>query len=100
MSLITLLAEQRRLSVLLALSEDDDRRLGEGVLRRWVAAQVDDVDRDQFRADLSWLEQSGLVTLVKPSPEAAGAPWMVRQTELGERVAGGRRFPGVAATLA
>lgn len=100
MSLALLLAEQRRLSVLLALTEDSDRKLGEGVLRRWVGAQVDDVDREQFRADLLWLKQSGLVTIEEPGPEAPGAPWMVRLAELGERVAGGRRFPGVAAALA
>lgn len=100
MSLATMLAEQRRLSVLMALTEDDDRRLGEGVLRRWVAAQVDHVDRDQFRADLGWLAETGLVTLEKPPVENAGIPWMARLTELGERVAGGRRFPGVAAALA
>lgn len=100
MSLTILLAEQRRLSVLRALTEDDDRRLGEGVLRRWVAAQVDDVDRNQFRADLTWLQTSGLVVIEKVSPDVTDTPWMVRLTELGEKVAGGRRFPGVASELA
>jgi hypothetical protein len=92
-SLTTMLEQHRRLEVLRALAADDDRSLNDAVLRQWVRARLDKVDRDQLRADLLWLEKSNLVRIER----LAGADlWMVHLRELGEDVAGGRRFPGIA----
>jgi len=96
MGLAELLAADRRRAILEALNEDVDGRLGEPVLRSWVAARVDDVDRAQLRAELRWLEQSRLIRLDKLDAGAARELWVAVLLEAGRKVAEGRHHDGVA----
>lgn len=96
MSLSTILAEQRRLVVLQTLKEDADHACNERVLRQVVGMKVDDVTRDQLRADLLWLERAGLVKIEKLDAGGAGELWHVTLRDDGLAVAKGRVHPGVA----
>ena len=88
-----LLAEDRRLIILRALSEDHDYALNDFVLKRALASLGHEVSRDMLRGDLTWLEDQRLITLRKLND---GAIWVARATEDGIDVAGGRPHPGVA----
>ena len=96
MSLHQILAEQRRRSLLEALAEDPEHIGNERVLRQYLTARVSDVDRDQLRADLAWLEQAGLLRVEKLEAGEAGVLWRARLLDRGLAVAKGRQHPGVA----
>ncbi len=91
-----LLAEDRRLIILRALSEAHDYALNDGVLKRALASLGHDVSRDMLRADLFWLKDHRLTTLRELDD---GGIWVVRATEDGVDVARGRPHPGVARPL-
>jgi len=95
-TLSTILAQDRRLVILRALAEDDDRRVNEFVLKRMLAHVGHSVSRDVLRADIAWLQDQRLVALDRLPDGAGGETQVVRLTEDGEDVAGGRAHPGVA----
>jgi DNA-binding transcriptional ArsR family regulator len=91
-----LLAEDRRLIILRALSEDHDYALNDFILKRALASLGHEVSRDVLRGDLTWLADQRLITVRKLDD---GVIWVARATEDGVDVARGRPHPGVARPL-
>lgn len=97
MSFKDLLTEDRRLVILRALAEDHGYRLNESVLKKVLAHIGHDVGRDIVRADMTWLEQHGLLQIERLTAGASpGELWVAKLTEPGAEVARGRPHPGVA----
>lgn len=88
-----MLAEDRRLTILRTLAEDDDLRVNEFVLKRALEDLGHDASRDTLRADLAWLRGQLLVTIREAGD---GAVWIATATEDGAKVARGKKHPGVA----
>ncbi|MBW6402046.1 ArsR family transcriptional regulator [Roseomonas sp. HJA6] len=91
-----MLAEDRRLTILRTLQQDDDLRVNEFVLKRALEQMGHDVNRELVRADLAWLRAQLLITV----REEGGEVWIATATEDGVKVATGRRHPGVAYPVA
>lgn len=88
-----ILAEDRRLVILLTLEQDHDYSVNDFVLKRALAQLGHDVSRDMLRGDLAWLEDQRLIRLRKMDD---GGIWVAIATEDGVDVAKGRPHPGVA----
>lgn len=97
-SLAELLHEDRRLVILRALNEVDDKSLNECLIERVLGrVRLGIVDRDMVRGYLTWLEQQGLVTIQKLDGGAVpGELWTATATKRGQAVARGLSHPGVA----
>jgi hypothetical protein len=95
MSIEAILAEDRRLVILRALSDVPQFALNEIVLRQTVDYFGHKVGRDIVRADVTYLKDHGLVR-VEPLQSRSGELWLVHLTESGDDVAKGRQHPGVA----
>jgi hypothetical protein len=94
MSLENVLAEDRRLVILRALSESG-YRANESVLRKGLDAFGHRVGAELVRADLEFLRGHGLVRIEVLHP-ASGDLWLVHLTDAGNDVASGTYHPGVA----
>ncbi|WP_321367616.1 hypothetical protein [uncultured Desulfuromusa sp.] len=91
MSISALLAEDRRLVVLRALSEDAGYSHNESVLQSILAAFGHTISRDQVRNLISWLAEQDLVNV-----ETVGDYMVAKLTGRGADVAAGRAtVPGV-----
>jgi hypothetical protein len=89
------LAEDRRLVVLLLLTDAPGGSLNEDVLRLGLEHIGHLMDRTDTRAVLQFLSDHGLVrmeTLALPRGEL----WLAHLTDAGQAVARGRSHPGVA----
>jgi hypothetical protein len=93
--LIDVLREDRRLVILLCLTEVPAAQLNEDVVRQAVTRVGHQVDRTDVRADVQWLEQHGLVR-VEHLPMPSGELWLVHLTSSGDAVAKGKPHVGVA----
>lgn len=89
--------QDRRLVVLTTLLGAEGYRLGEGLLERVLnRVGVGFTGRDQVRSALTWLEANGMLALEK-LPQPGGAElWVATLAKLGEEVARGRAWPGIA----
>jgi hypothetical protein len=88
------LAEDRRLVILLCLSEAAGH-LNEDVLRQGMQRIGHQVDRTDVRAAIAFLCEHALVRIEK-LPMASGELWVVRLLDAGAAVASGKHHPGVA----
>lgn len=95
MSLSQVLAEDRRLVMLRALTEVPGFELNETVLRLTLDHFGHHVGRDIVRADIQYLADHRLV-VQRALQASAGELWMVKLTGAGEDVANGRQHVGVA----
>lgn len=95
MSLVEALQADRRLIVLRALDETPGFGLNEGTLKIVLGQFGHRVGGDEVRADMTWLEQHGLVRLEKIQAQR-GELWIAHLLEPGQAVANGRPYPGVA----
>ncbi|WIX34948.1 ArsR family transcriptional regulator [Salinicola sp. JS01] len=88
--------ESRRLAILRILARRNQYTTNEYSLNdELVGAYAHRVSRDRLRADLSWLEEQGLVITQAPR-----AGWIVTLTSRGHDVANGlARVPGIAQPL-
>ncbi|MBR0644002.1 VpaChn25_0724 family phage protein [Plastoroseomonas hellenica] len=96
--LAELLHEDRRLVILRALSEVDDKSLNESLIEKVLRrVRLGIVSRAMVRGYLTWLEQNDLVTIDKLQGGAVpGELWTATATHQGQAVARGLSFPGVA----
>ena len=95
MTLVNVLAEDRRLVILRSLSEVPGYQLNESTLRQCLRSIGHQVTRDQARADIEFLRTAGLVRVETLHP-ASGELLLVTLTDAGNEVAGGVFHPGVA----
>ncbi|NIX75399.1 ArsR family transcriptional regulator [Microvirga terricola] len=95
MSLVDVLAKDRRLALLRFLSEADGYSLNASVLTTALSAVAHRVYRDTIEADLVLLEQHQLVTLER-MPLPSGELICATLTALGMDVTNGRPHPVVA----
>jgi hypothetical protein len=95
MSLSQMLAEDRRLVILRALTEVPGYELNEMVLRQALDQFGHHASRDLVRADIQFLDEHRLV-VQRVLQAASGELWMVKLTAAGEDVANGRLHVGVA----
>ena len=95
-TLATLMAEQRRRVMLGVLGEMQSNRANDYVLRVVVERRVDVVDRNLVRADLSYLETHGLITVERLEHDGQDV-WIATLTDYGSAVARGLQHQGVAA---
>lgn len=96
MSYASLLAADRRLTVLRALEADAGYALNDGVLKVVLAGIGHDVARDQVRADLTWLAEAALIRLEKLPTTDGRETWVAHLLDEGAVVARGKPHPGVA----
>ena len=95
MSLADLLAEDRRLVILRALTEVPGYEANESVMRTALAHYGHRTGADMVRADLEWLETHGLLR-VERLPTQSGTLWLSSLTTAGRDVAeGAATHPGV-----
>jgi hypothetical protein len=90
-----MLAEDRRLVILRALTEVPGFELNEVVLRQVLDEFGHHASRDLVRADIDYLASHTLITLRKLNA-ASGEIVMVKLTPAGDDVAKGRQHVGVA----
>ena len=91
MSYANLVQQDMRLSILLVLEQDPGYSQNEHLLRRILGQVGHEMGFDRLRTELAWLEEQGLVTLVKH-----GDLQVVKLTNRGEDVAlGHSTVPGV-----
>ena len=95
MSLASVMAEDRRLVLLRALSEMSPSKANETVLKMAVNMFGHGAGRDVVRGDLAWLEGQRLVRIEKLTAQD-GDFWVAHLTVDGDEVASGRFHPGVA----
>jgi hypothetical protein len=95
MSLTVIIAQDRRVAILLTLTEAAGFVLNEDALKLVLHSQGTVVSTDVLRGDLSWLEQQALVRTEKLAV-AFGELWIAHLLPLGVDVARGVQFPGVA----
>lgn len=95
MSMQQILAENRRLIVLRGLCEAIDYTLNEHTLATVCNHFGNHAGKDILRGDLGFLEQHGLVRIERIDAER-GKLWIATLTELGDEVAKGRPWVGVA----
>lgn len=92
-----LLAEDRRAFILGSLEQADDYRQNDLALKVILDRFGHRVGRDIVRADLTWLQQHGLLRVEMLGGSEGGASvWLAKLTEPGLDVAQGRVHPGVA----
>lgn len=92
-----LLAEDRRQFILGALEQAGDYRQNDLALKAVLDRFGHHVGRDIIRADLTWLEQHGLLVIEHLGDASSGpSVWLAKMTEAGLDVAQGRLHPGVA----
>jgi hypothetical protein len=96
MSLADVLAEDRRLTILLTLCEAPAGSANESVLRLALERVGHRAAHDLVRADLTFLTDHGLASLEKMPNGRGGELWIATLTTRGEDVANGRQHPGVA----
>ena len=94
MSMVTVMAEDRRLVILRALDESG-YQANESVLRKGLAVFGHAVTHDTVRADIEFLRAQGLVRVEVLHP-ASGDLWLVHLLDAGMDVARGVYHPGVA----
>lgn len=95
MSLSELLAEDRRLVILRAVTEVPGFEANESVLRTALAHFGHRVAADVARADLAWLEAHGLLRIERLKTRTADL-WIAALTTAGRDVAdGAATHPGV-----
>lgn len=95
MSLSEVLHEDRRLVILLCLTEVPAAQLNEDVLRQGIIRVGHQVDRTDIRADVQFLADHALVRVEKLAM-ASGELWVVHLLSAGDAVARGKPHPGVA----
>jgi hypothetical protein len=95
MSLTSILAEDRRLAILLTLMEASGYELNEDALKQVLRLLAHVVTQDVLRGDLSWLSEQGLVRVEK-IPVTSGELWIAHLTGNGQDVANGAPYPGIA----
>lgn len=84
--------EMRRREILVALANDPDYTINEGLLLRVLAEQGIGTSADQLRTDLAWLAEQGLIRL-----RDIGEVQVAQVLQRGVDVANGAaRVPGVA----
>lgn len=95
MNYTELLAQDRRLAILMFLEGAAGRELNTFVLREFLARTGHNVSRDQVAGDAAWLAEQGLAEVEKVGPAGAQVT-VVRLTARGSDVATGRAVvPGV-----
>jgi hypothetical protein len=95
MSMLQILAENRRLIVLRGLQEAIDYTLNEHSLGTVCRHYGNAAGKDILRGDLGFLEQHGLIKVERIDAES-GKLWIATLTTLGGEVARGRPWEGVA----
>lgn len=95
MSLTSLMAEERRQIVLAALAEASGFQMNEDSVRIVLRAIGHNVTSDVMRGDLKWLSEVDLIRL-DHVPVAGGELWIAHLRQMGQDVANGAHFPGVA----
>ena len=95
MSLTMILAQDRRLAILLTLNEAAGFVLNEDALKLVLGSLGTIVSGDTLRGDLAWLEQQGM-TRTEKLAVTSGELWMAHLLPLGQDVSGGVPFHGVA----
>lgn len=95
MSFEQVLAEDRRIAILLSLNESPDRRVNEMVLRSMLGDLGHTVSREMVRADLAFLREHQLVR-IETRDLPTGPLQIAELLSGGEDVAKGRRHPGIA----
>lgn len=92
MSFADVTQEDRRLTLLKALESSAAYSAGQFLLGRYCEQFGHQVSNDRLRTDLTWLQEQGLISLVKPE-----GVFVATLTESGLDVARGRTIvPGVA----
>ena len=95
MSLLEVLASDRRLVILQSLAAVEGWHLNELVLRQALAHVGHEASRDMVRGDIGFLRENGLVRC-EEIENGAGRLWLATLTDEGLRVVNGRTHPGVA----
>lgn len=97
MSLQRLIDEDRRLCILRCLDEAEGRELNEDLLIRMVQHfRLGVIGPDVVRGHLTWLAGQSLVAVDELDRPAGRKLWVAKLTALGQSVARGRVWPGVA----
>lgn len=95
MSLSSIMAEDRRLAILLALMEAGDYELNENTLKLVLRQLGHAVTQDVLRGDVNWLSDQGL-TRIGVHHVSGGELWIAHLTGAGQDVANGTAWPGIA----
>jgi hypothetical protein len=95
MSLTSIMAEDRRLALLLSLMEAGGFELNEDALRLMLRSLGHVVTYDVLRGDLNWLSEQGLIRIEK-LPVNSGELWIAHLLGRGQDVADGAAYPGIA----
>ncbi|MDO9499024.1 hypothetical protein [Falsiroseomonas sp.] len=97
MSLQQLIDEDRRLCILRCLNEAEGCELNENLLARMVEHfRLGIIGQDILRGHLTWLSAQSLVTVDELDRQGGLKLWVAKLTALGQGVARGRKWPGVA----
>jgi len=95
MSLTAIMAEDRRLAILLTLYESSGYELNEDTLKLALRTMAHVVTQDVLRGDLAWLADAGLVRNEEQRVNS-GVLWIAHLTGKGQDVADGVPYPGIA----
>jgi len=95
MTLVAHLQAHRRRGILEALNQATGYSLNDTMLKTVLAQLGHQVGKDDVRADVTWLQQQGLVR-TETIPMARGELWVAYLLEPGQAVAEGRPYPGIA----
>jgi hypothetical protein len=95
MSLIEHQQKHRRRVILESLNQATGFSLNESLLKTVLSQLGHQVGKDDVRADVTWLEQQGLLR-TETIPMPRGELWVAHLLDAGATVADGRPHPGVA----
>lgn len=95
MSLTSIIAEDRRLAILLTLMEAGGYELNEDTLRLALRQLGHIVTHDVLRGDINWLAEQDLVRN-DVQRVTSGDLWIARLSGKGQDVADGMSYPGIA----
>ena len=97
MSFNSVLAEDRRLIILRTLDQAPGYMLSDVTLKPVLDRYGHRVGRDVLRGDFTWLAEHGMVKIEKLDADGGTLTvWIVTMLELGQAVAQGRLYPGIA----